>query len=247
MKSIKIKILIGAIGVVVLYQGAKWGYGEAAEAYFEYRCEQDAGEFIYRTVENVEGVFQMRPRDPRDYFSRLREGDLPEDPFGHTDPEAKRPSTLFVTPPSRNYKYLETTVPPRFNIYSKYDYVEIIKSSDPNAEYWIYYGRDYKQNKPIIAEQVSELKSQYGFTWREVRNEWDRLFGVLGGELIVKELATDETLGVRRGYFFWPPFSKKGAICPKDKHGAITYTFISKVLIPLAANQTDSVLQGESK
>src|SRR4051812_17787766 len=50
--------------------------------YFEHLCETEAGEFIYRTVDNVEGVYQMRPRDPADYFDRMSKGDVPDDPYG---------------------------------------------------------------------------------------------------------------------------------------------------------------------
>ena len=34
----------------------------SAKKYFEYLCDKEAGQFIYRTVEGVDSVFQMRPR-----------------------------------------------------------------------------------------------------------------------------------------------------------------------------------------
>ncbi len=238
----KIKSIVVVVLLIAIYPTSKWIWSEAAEAYFNHRCETDAGEFVYRTVENVEGVFQMRPRDPRDYFSRLRDEDLPEDPFGHTNTEAQGPWTLFLSNIKSKYKYFETTVTP-----SSFPYADSSKRKtfvetpvNTNEKYWIYFPEkiDYEKNNSTYrqlysAKQASELKSKYGFTWQEVRSQWDKFFGVWGGELIVKKLATDETLGIRRGYFFWPVFSKKGAICPKDKSNLITYYFVSKVLIPI--------------
>ena len=227
--------------LIALYPAGKWIWGETAEAYFNHRCGQDSGEFIYRTVDNVKGVFQMRPRDPREYFSRLRKGDLMEDPYGHTNREAQRPWYLFLRyPKPGSYSFFETE---KGIDLKKYDlYLKDKFSSRPvytGEKYWIYKiygitrsksGRSYR--RVLSAQQTSELKSKYGFTWRQFQNERDSFFGVIGGELIVKELATNETLGVRRGYFSWPPWSKRGGICPKRKHDNITYEFVSKVLRP---------------
>lgn len=241
MKSKTMKIFIGLIGVVVLYQGAKWGWGEASKAYFNYRCEQDAGEFIYRTVENVEGVFQMRPREQRDYITSLRNGDLLEDPYGHTNREAQRPWYLFLRYPKEvSYSYFETEKGVNLKEYDlrlhkkfssrpvytgerywRYEIDHVIRSKSSNS-----YGRILK------TKQISQLKSQYGFTWHQFQNNWDRLFEVYGGELIVKELATDETLGVRRGYFIYTTWPELMGGCPKRKHEDITFEFVSKVLKP---------------
>ena len=242
MKSKTMKFLIGLIGVVVLYQGAKWGWGETAQAYFNYRCEQDAGEFIYRTVEDVEGVFQMRPREQGEYFSRLRRGDLMEDPYGHTNTEAQRPWTLFLRHPSKpTYHFFETSQAPDLQEYDLgVSTREFSKRPEPAGQpYWrmTYDGLRRRVKSDLYwtmlrPEQVSEIKSQYGFTWRQVRNRWDKYFGIIGGELIIKKLDTDETLGIRRGFFFWPSWSKRGGICPKRKHDYITVEFVSKVLKP---------------
>jgi len=253
MKSKTLKILIGLIGVVVLYQGAKWGWGEASKAYFNYRCEQDGGEFIYRTVENVEGVFQMRPREQRDYITSLRNGNLLEDPYGHTDKEAQRPWHLFLRYPKGGrptYTYFESVVAPdleNFDIgFGKEHFVK--KPEYKGEPYWIYTfdsltrsrsGLSY--GKVLSVEQAPELKSKYGFTWQQIQNRWDNLFGVYGGELLVKELATDEILGVRRGYFIYTTWPKLMGGCPKGKHHDITFEFVSKVLKP--APYDDSILK----
>ena len=37
--------------------------GMTPEQYFDHLCKTEAGEFIYKTVENVEGISMMRPRE----------------------------------------------------------------------------------------------------------------------------------------------------------------------------------------
>jgi len=248
MLNKKLKFIIAIIFLIALFPTSKWIWGEAAQAYFDYKCENYAGEFIYRTVENVEGLFQMRPRDPRDYFDRLRYDDIPEDPFGHTNSGAQSPWSMFVRPPKRNFQYLESIMGPfsgeqptrRYKIF-------VEKPISTGEKYWVYRKEsDSEYGSLYSAKQSSTLESKYGFTWQEVRSRWDRFFGVWGGELIVKELATNEVLGTRRGYFLYPDYSKKAGICPKDKHDSITYYFVSKVLIP-PANQNDLDNPGESK
>lgn len=241
MKPKTIKILIGLVVVVVLYQGAKWAYGEAAEAYFNYRCENDAGEFIYRTVENVEGLYQMRLRDPRYMIDRLRKGDIPEDPYGHTDWESQRPWEMFIGESENKYQYYETTKGPDLKQHDLYEHLRFAERPIYTGEkYWKYSLRDLPNANTVIgikiktyAEQSSVIGSKYGFTWQEVRGFWDKLFGIWGGELIVKELDTDEVLGLRKGYFFINKFKHKAGQCPKGKDHDSTYKFVSKVLKPV--------------
>jgi len=238
----KRKILIGLVAIIVLYGGSKWLWGEASKAYFNYRCEQDAGEFIYRTVDNVKGIFQIRPREQRDYITSLRNGNLLEDPYGHTDKEAQRPWDLFLPKPKHNtYSFFESTQGPDVKKYDLYkNIMTISERPDYTGEpYWrySYHGlrRGYKGEDYWTmheAKQVSELISKYGFTWRQFQNTLDKLFKVYGGELIVKELATDEILGIRRGYFIYSTWPKLMGGCPKGKHHDITFEFISKVLKP---------------
>ena len=42
---------------------ALWpGNPSVSDQYFEHLCKTEAGEYIFKTVENVQGIFQMRPR-----------------------------------------------------------------------------------------------------------------------------------------------------------------------------------------
>jgi hypothetical protein len=219
---------------------------DTAQEYFERRCKEDAGEFIYRTVENVEGLFQMRPRDPRDYFSRMRKGDIPEDPYGHTNAEAQEPAALFLSyplsgiPKTTPYQYFETIKPPYTGEFYNRPFTALQYLEPPiftGEKYWLYNmnGRDENGREIFVAKQTSELKSQYGYTWREVITEEDEKHGVRVGELIVKQLATDEVLGLKRGFFYKK--QKKMDICPKGKSERMVLNFVRKILIPAEVTQ----------
>ena len=230
------------LGIAIMgFAGYHMGFNHLARAHFDAHCENDAGEFIYKTVENVEGLYQMRLRDPEDYFDNLRHfrdgtGKLLEDPFGHTNVEAQRPNLLFIGSVHNKafykYQYFETEASP-----NEYD-VSLHKSFDEQPivtreKYWRYtlarVDRDGRSYRNIYhAEQTPTLKSRYGFTWREIRDEKDKQYGIWGGELIVKDMKTDETLAIRRGYL-----SFDFGICPDDKTDRITYYFINKVLKPI--------------
>jgi hypothetical protein len=207
--------------------------GMTPQDYFDHLCKTEAGEFIYKTVANVEGLFLMRPRE-RVFDDHMQHLYAMEDPYGYTDWEAREPQTVFVDPPSRVYSYLETPLPPS------------VASKIPGARYRRYFG--YVRGKSrMVEEYTSDIMSRYGYTWRGISRPYDRAFGIAGGELIILDLQTNEVVGVRRGYVrsgnvknsptgvWW----LTGEVCPKfevrknwPKDGDFSYWFISKVLKP---------------
>ncbi len=219
------RVILALVGLFVVYQVAGRTWDAIAFRYFRHQCKTHGGEFIYRTVDNVEGVFQMRLRDPRDYFDRLRKGDIPEDPYGHTNWEAQKPETMFVSHPFRNYEFFENPLP------------EDMTPKVPGAKYRRYSGLtyvrgDYKPIKPMLEEHVSQLKSQYGFTWREDRSALDRMLGVKRGVMEVIELSKEQVLARRIGFFISAPFRGSMDTCPKGKDGDYAYKLIVRVLKP---------------
>lgn len=209
--------------------------GMTSQEYFEHLCKTEAGEFIYKTVENVEGVYMIRPREhASDYIQEHLYA--MEDPYGYTDWEARDPQTIFVDPPWRVYSYFETPVPPSTT------------SKVPRARYRRY--SSYVQDKsPMVEEYVPDLRSQHGYVWRGIPRPHDREMGIAGGELIVLDLQTKEVLGVRRGFtrsgdvrnnltgIWW----LSAQVCPtlrsdkrSQKDGDFTYWFVSKILKPAA-------------
>jgi hypothetical protein len=205
------------------------------QEYFDHLCKTEAGEFIYKTVENVEGIYMMRPRE-RVFDDHMQHLHAMEDPYGYTDWEARDPQTIFVDPPWRIYSYFEAPMS------------RPMSRKVPNTRYRRYSG--YVQDKsPMVEEHVQELKSRYGYTWRGISRPHDRELGIAGGELIVLDLQTKEVLGVRRGFIrsggvrnnmtgiWWV----SGQVCPilrsdtrSQKDGDFTYWFISRILKPAA-------------
>jgi len=201
--------------------------GMTPEQYFDHLCKTEAGEFIYKTVEHVEGLYMMRSRDPVN-DDKLKHLYALEDPYGYSDIETDAPQKLFINPPWWNYKFFEVgkAVP--------------ASGQESTARYLRYSG--YVQKKsPMNVEDVSTLKSQHGYTWRGINRTHDRELGIAGGELIVMDLQSSEVLAVRRGYIRSGDVRNNltgvwwlgGHVCPVYKHAnAYTYEFLSKVLKP---------------
>lgn len=200
--------------------------GVTSAQYFEHLCKTEAGEFIYKTVENVEGLYLMRSREKvNDY--KLQHLYALEDPYAYSDIETDAPQKLFINPPWWRYKFFEIRK------------ARPASSDRADTHYLRYFG--YVQDKsPMNIEQTSTLKSRYGYTWRGIERPHDREFGIVGGELIIMDLHSNEVLAVRRGFIrsgdvhnltgvWW----LGGHVCPKYKHAnAYTYEFLSKVLKP---------------
>ena len=129
------------------------------------------------------------------------------------------------------YQYLETTKPPNLtdHRYSKTRLGEEVV--DKGYPYWVYrsIGTINPESHVSVysATNKNNLQSRYGFTWREIRSFSDKLFGIWGGETQVKDLKTDETLAIKRGYF-----SMKYGICPRGKGSFFMQKFLVKVLKP---------------
>ena len=200
--------------------------GMTPEQYFDHLCKTEAGEFVYKTVENVEGLYLMRSREPvNDY--KLQHLYALEDPYAYSDIETDAPQKLFINPPWWRYKFFEIRK------------VEPASSNRAETDFLRYSG--YVQDKsPMNIEEASILKSRYGYTWRGIERPHDRDLGIVGGELIVMDLHSKEVLAVHRGFIrsgdvrnltgvWW----LGGHVCPKYKHANVsTYEFLSKVLKP---------------
>lgn len=181
----------------------------------------------------------MRWRVPGDYFDRMRYGDIPEDPYGHTNVEAQKPWALFLSHPGSKYDFFETAKPPGL-LYREINLSRVGINNTPiftGERYWRY---QLSENPVRIgtrdiyreAIQTSELKSIYGFTWKEVRDEKDIEYGIRGGETHVIELKTGNVLAIKRGFVIINEFGGRNGICPKGKDDFFMYDFISKVLKP---------------
>jgi len=232
--------------------------GMTTKEYFDHLCKTEAGEFIVKTVENVEGIYQMRPRvmatdyemmhlyaleDPYNAYQAQSEGSYVNPSYSDavkTKDVKKRTYELYK--PDQNYKFLEKPI----HAFSKdlTNDAKYLRYTKPNTEKLVFENGQYmyprNQQPSLLEEQVKELKSRYGFTWRGISRPHDRELGVVGGEVIVLDLQTNEVLAVRRGYaasggktletvagIWWLNAAKCPPSMPGDEHH-----FIHKVLKP---------------
>jgi hypothetical protein len=197
--------------------------GMNSKQYFEALCKAEAGEFIYKTVENVEGIYQIRPltrlEDQNDdlYITEASYG------IGYTDTQMvavdylKRDGYLFFESPIKQMP---------------------INNKLPNKVERIYSSRSHNL-KSGESEYSERPKSRYAFTWRGIQRPHDRGLEVAGEELVVIDLQTNEILAVRRSFrrrdyipHTQPTRSWGADHCPNYE---LAYKFVEKVAKPLKA------------
>ena len=177
--------------------------GMTAEQYFDHLCKTEAGEFIYKTVANVEGLYLMRPRKEAtdDELSHLY---ALEDPYGQVVGESDLPQDYYVQPAMGKYDFLEMPMidsPRRVGTLGKYKRYYRDEEAHPNRKYQTAINGQSVFVPYVVAEAiVPALKSRYGFTWRGIIRPHDRELGITGGEVIVLDLQTQEVLALRRGF-----------------------------------------------
>lgn len=222
-KSVRNRVLYTGFLIGVFLPHIQKAIGDV---YFDHLCRTQAGEFIYRTVDNVEGILQMRPRDgSKDYFDRMSVGDIPEDPWGHTNLEAQQPWILF-----RQYKVLEKPVlgtlspPPAL---AQHWHPSMSAEVPVDAKYVRYFGYDGHDRKTLRREFVKKPSTSFGYTWSEDRGLFTKLLNIYPGTITVVDLRSQVTLAEKRGFFRVRPFSN----CER-KDETFAYDFVSKVLRP---------------
>lgn len=146
--------------------------GMAPEQYFDLLCKTEAGEFIYKTVENVEGLYMMRPRkEATDYdFEHLY---ALEDPYGHTNGEANDFEFLFVEPNRYGFVEMPLSLWRKPSWGKQFLDQSYTKTPHPDAKYERYSGHDSRNPNSMVKEYTAVFKSHYGFTWRGIPR-WSR-------------------------------------------------------------------------
>jgi hypothetical protein len=213
--------------------------GMTQQQYFEHLCKTEAGEFIYKTADNVAGVFQMRPRRIRYDGATWQHLYAIEDPYGHWEGENERYGYEFVKPLLYEYIEVPSWGRPRYKPHQmQYRDYSLLKEPATNESIAHYFGYDGKDFRSLQLEFDSKPKARYGFTWRGIKRPYDREMGIAGGELIVLDLQTHEVMGVRRGYVIWNG-GWTGRVCPRygydggqDKATYFSAWYLAKVVKP---------------
>lgn len=215
--------------------------GMTQQEYFEHLCKNEAGEFIFKTADDVEGIYQIRPR--RVYTS----GEWAhlyalEDPYGYWRGDWEGVGFSMVNP--RLYSFFEMHPSGRRKYTNDFLYgsgamdKSMFEEPSPNATIARYSGFNDVNPGSMNLEYGTTPRARYGITWRGVKRPMDREMGIAGGELIVLDLQTMAVMGVRRGYNVWNR-GWTGRVCPRygylggqDKASEFTAWFVAKVARP---------------
>jgi len=185
------------------------GNPSVSEQYFEHLCKTEAGEYIFKTVENVEGVFQMRPR--------AQPGELDYDRYAVEEPTGLGYSN--DVDDSHGYGVSEVYVQPMMGTYA---FME--RPNSGSTKGFVRYQREINSNPPpgnengyrtgvpgkwgwgfrlpfmVVKIADAQRHARYGYTWRGIRRERDREFSIGSGEYLVVDLDTNEVLAVKRRF-----------------------------------------------
>jgi len=214
--------------------------GMNSKQYFEALCKAEAGEFIYKTVENVEGIYQVRPRSRLEYYDYPQQDRyVLEDPFSYTDVEASsKPEDYFIQPALGQYQFFERPTPD-----GQYQYFWRDDQNSKGGYQTAINGKPQTVPYVVSSKTSSSLSAYYGYVWRGVARLYDRDNKIAGGELAVIDLKTNEILAIRRGFarggdvrnsptgIYWHIAER----CPTDSKSVAK--FIYKVLKPHTAGK----------
>lgn len=176
--------------------------GMTSQEYFDHLCKSEAGEFIYKTVTNIQGLLQLRLREnPTDY--ELEHLYAIEDPYGHSVGVRDHPEEYFIQPAIGKYQFLELPLSKSAKTKEGMSYRRFYRNEKASLErdyQTVVNGKFVRVPYVVAEEEVSSHQSRYGYTWRGIPRPLDREFGIAGAELIVLDLQTNEVLAVRRGF-----------------------------------------------
>lgn len=173
--------------------------------YFNHLCSTEAGQWIFKKVQNVEGFYFARPQG-------APTTDTMTDPYGPEMPWIQRIFMLrgdflhwdgasFIQPPIYNYRFVEQ---PRRNTSWQSGIQEpYIRLFGYTRGYFVKPGQvvaDWNEITPMQVTGIPALTARYGYTWRGIKRAQDRERGIAGGELLIYDLQTQEVLAVRRQF-----------------------------------------------
>lgn len=231
---------------------------DKAEAMFQEHCKR-AGEKIYRTAENVEGILLMKIRPNEENFGEQFKMD---DPYGagmQGDWYIKQFFSSFYKAPEPPPSGWE----PRLG----YQFVEVIDPQDGNRyrytgrldQPWL---RDKRYGEWVRDFVLDKIPSpgpapRYGVTFDDISTREDREYWIAGSSLRIIDLETNEVVAERIGYMMdrgqgalgtggtHPAWSRAMRhACPafpknrdgRPFHDAQTQTFVAKILKPKLEN-----------
>ncbi|MDR1850501.1 MAG: hypothetical protein LBQ75_10730 [Zoogloeaceae bacterium] len=184
-------------------------------AYFQKKCAEDSGRFIYKTVtEPQESVYMMKPRKeatPQELADQFWMGD----PYG---------MWLGQWSLLQKQKNAEGDELPMFSFVETHDL-------DHPDQLWRYYLRGFREpedgscpydTRSFRCEPAENIQSRYGITWDDLSSNEDRRYWVAKSRLQIIDLQTKEVMAERIGYvsgkrYAKQPWERAYPVCPKKK------------------------------
>lgn len=203
--------------------------GMSAESYFRELCEKEAGDFVFRTVDGVEGVKIMRPF-----------------------PQKSLPFWSEMTASTQLALWEKTARSLAEKVYLYVDAVEFENPIHDEATQLVHYSLDAAlpkrpPNFGVTRSPINGSQSRYGLTFRAVSLPQEaNENGIKGGELIVMDNITKEILAFRRTFTLMhfvnrqSPEMVSGTICMNVPYQKSGNQFISEVLKPAAQVKGDT-------
>ena len=155
--------------------------GMSSEQYFQALCKEDAGEWIFRRVEGVNGLRQERPKVRFSLgYVGIAYSTIEQAYYMDSDLQE-----YFVAPPVGRYTYLETrnwTTP----------------SPNMQGGYTKYF-REPGSTR-IESKVTPQAEANHALIWRGVRRPHDRENAIDGYEIIIYQVRPFEVLAFRRGF-----------------------------------------------
>lgn len=197
--------------------------------YFDHLCKTEAGQWIFKTVQNVEGFYFARPQKPptSDELADLYGPEMPwiQRIFLLKSDTLHRQGEWFIQQPLYNYHFIEQ---PRREAKWQAGIAEpYIRLFGYTRGYFVKQGQvvaDWNEITPMQVVGIPKLSARYGYTWRGLKRAQDREHGIAGGELLIYDLATKEVLAMRRQFLITTGNPRNGdkaawevaASCPKS-------------------------------
>jgi hypothetical protein len=219
--------------------------GMKPREYWEALCKAEAGEFIHKTVVDVEGFLLVRPRGA-ETDDAMQDKYVIEDAyglleFGYPNRE-KRPGVYFLSKSRPTYRYVEGGVTTRtgadVRVRHEIDFSRLaeLRRLRPDGVW------GEKQFTKLV--NVETFSSRFGIAWRGISRENDFEMGISGGELAAFDLTSGELVALRRG-FALDPYAARGVMdrrwwlsssgCPVMARESLTLrAFVHKALPPKA-------------
>ena len=209
----------------------------SAKARFDQLC-QNAGEKIYRTADNVDGILLLKVRGDDEKYQDNSYNPLKDQMW----------EDAAVQSESRRENYIKSFLPSRSNIF--YSYVDVLQKDQSVIRYMAW----SKNGSWIVDKQTNpHPRARYAVTYENDISWENRKHWIAGTTIKIIDTQTNELMAEKTMYAFVPElgYSKfeqnpnpwgRGERCPdKDPYDQKAITFSSKVLIPLNQSKAEFI------